>query len=400
MDASRERYKFNTTKTKTVSINSKNPPQLLLNKEPLESSKQECHVGILRSSKNTNKETINNRIKKARQTSYSLMGAGMHGLNGTGPMVAAIQYTTYVLPTLLYGLESLILSGPEVESLEQYHRKNLRFLQHLPQSTANCALFLLLGQIPIEAQIHIKILTFFRNILDQRNDSSPSVYTRDLITRQLATQSNGSSSWVIMVKSLLRRYELPSAFSILSNVPSKPKWKTMVKESVHHHWSKLMKDEAEGKSSLEYMNINLCEPGKLHPVWRNVSSQLDILKSTVKAQLLVKRYPLTTSPTSGAKKSDVCPLCGDEPETTAHFLLHCRKLQSIRDHYLPHVMETIRNCRLSIDTETVVRVILDSSHIEANVPRHEQLCRNFVFKLHHKRTIMLGGSSRYSYTKN
>ena len=69
---------------------------------------------------NTDKETIRNRVKKARQTSYNLMGAGMHGLNGTGPAVAMIQYTTYVLPTLLYGLEALVLDADDIQPLENF----------------------------------------------------------------------------------------------------------------------------------------------------------------------------------------------------------------------------------------------------------------------------------------
>ena len=68
--------------------------------------------------------------------------------------------------------------------------------------------------------------------------------------------------------------------------------------------------------------------GKLHSVWKNTVSQLDILKETVKAQLLIKRYPLSTSRTAGKKWSDTCPLCGSEPETTAHFLLRCSKLST------------------------------------------------------------------------
>ena len=94
-DAARERYKFNVTKTKTVSVNCKIAPLLLLNNDPLGSSTSETHIGNTRTMSNTDKETIRNRVKKAWKTSYSLMGAGMHGLNGTGPTVVMIQYTTY-----------------------------------------------------------------------------------------------------------------------------------------------------------------------------------------------------------------------------------------------------------------------------------------------------------------
>ena len=68
---------------------------------------------------------------------YNLHGAGMHSLNGVGPKVAIDEYTTYVLPSLLYVLEALVLERSELEALELHHRKNLHYLQHLPESTTN-----------------------------------------------------------------------------------------------------------------------------------------------------------------------------------------------------------------------------------------------------------------------
>ena len=74
---------------------------------------------------------------------YSLMGAGLHGINGVGPEVAMVQYNTYVLPTLLYGLEALNLNHSEVEEVSKFHRKNIPCLQHLPKGTAIPAIHLL-----------------------------------------------------------------------------------------------------------------------------------------------------------------------------------------------------------------------------------------------------------------
>ena len=388
-DAARERYKFNVTKTKTVTVNCKIAPLLLLN--PLGSSPSETHIGITRTVSNTDKETIRKRVKKARQTSYSLMGAGMHGLNGTGPAVAMIQYTTYVLPTLLYGLEALVLDADDIQPLEKFHRKCLRYIQHLPQSSANCALYLLLGALPIEAHIHIKVLNFFRNTIGEEENSPPSEYIRDIVIRQLAMKDDGSSSWVSMVKKLLRTYNLPSAYTLLENTPNKRQWKKTLHGAVWNHWEKEFKEEANTMSTMEFLNVDACQVGKLHPVWKNTVSQLDILKATVKAQLLIKRYPFSTSRTAGKKWSDTCPLCGSEPETTAHFLLRCSKLSNIRQQYLPKVM----SCYEQPSPDLLVRVILDSSYISENRITHETLCRNYTYKLHHKRSILLGGCSGY-----
>jgi hypothetical protein len=127
-DACRERYNFNLTKTKMIAINCKDPSKLLLNGEPIGNSDKEKHLGIVRNNKNTNTDTILMRIKDARRTAYSLLGAGLCGLNGSGPEVALTLYSTYVLPQLLYGLETLVLKTSEIEELNKYHRRNLRHL--------------------------------------------------------------------------------------------------------------------------------------------------------------------------------------------------------------------------------------------------------------------------------
>ena len=249
----------------------------------------------------------------------------------------------------------------------------------------------MLGALPIEAHIHIKVLNFFRNIIDEEENSPPSEYIRDIVIRQLAMKDDGSSSWVSMVKKLLRTYNLPSAYTLLENTPNKRQWKKTLHGAVWNHWEKEFKEEANTMSTMEFLNVDVCRVGKLHPVWKNTVSQLDILKATVKAQLLIKRYPLTTSRTAGKKWNDTCPLCGSEPETTAHFLLRCSKLSNIRQQYLPKVM----SCYEQPSPDLLVRVILDSSYISENRITHETLCRNYTYKLHHKRSILLGGRSGY-----
>ena len=93
LDSQRQRYSFNVDKTKIVSLNSKNDPSCLLSKEPIAMSTCETHLGISRNNKNTNKDTINARIINARRAMYSLMGAGLHGLNGVGPEVLSCSIT-------------------------------------------------------------------------------------------------------------------------------------------------------------------------------------------------------------------------------------------------------------------------------------------------------------------
>ena len=133
LDSLRQRYCFNVDKTKIVSLNTKETPSCLLNNAPVNNSICETHLGISRNTRNSNKDTIDARIISTRRAMSSLMGAGLHGLNGIGPEVAMVQYDTYVIPTLLYGLEALHLSDKDLEELSKFHRKNICCIQHLPK---------------------------------------------------------------------------------------------------------------------------------------------------------------------------------------------------------------------------------------------------------------------------
>ena len=69
------------------------------------------------------------------------------------------------MPRLSYGLETLILSKPEMTSLEDHYKHSLRQIQHLPKATATPALYLLMGVPPMEAQLHIRIINFLASAL-------------------------------------------------------------------------------------------------------------------------------------------------------------------------------------------------------------------------------------------
>jgi hypothetical protein len=394
IDASRDRYVFNCDKTKTVYINSKLPPSLTLYDQELGCSTSEKHLGIHRNAKNTNIDTIHERVKSARRASYSLMGAGLHGLNGVGPEVAFLQYKVYVIPILLYGLESLVLSPKELETLEIYHRTCLRYIQHLPISTAKVALHLLSGVLPVKATLDIQTLTLFRNIVTG-DDAAPSAhYMKELLYRQLAMKHLDNSSWASHVRRLLHMYDLPTAYELLKHPPSKLAWKQTVKTAIYeYHHNKLL-EEATERSSLVCMNTSVYCAGMLHPMWKDLVTPVDIRRVTVVAQLLVGRYPLATSRTRGkAISSNICPLCKNEPETLEHFLLYCTVSDDIRCTHLPHLLYICKVQSLNIAPENLVSYILDSTYLQKAESSFSTWSSKWVYRLHQRRSSLLANST-------
>ena len=117
-------------------------------------------------------------IKIARNTSYSLMSAGLHGQNGLNHKASIKIISTYITLRLLYGLEATYLSKGEMEELELFYRSLLRNVQGLTDKVAVEATYLLMGCIQLEGQLHIRYLTLFGAIMRMRGHTLHSLAMR------------------------------------------------------------------------------------------------------------------------------------------------------------------------------------------------------------------------------
>ena len=124
-------------------------------------------------------------------------------------------YKTYITPVLLYGMELLLPSSKPLEQLELFQKRILKQILSLPMSCPDPAVYILTGNLPIEAQIHIKALTFFNNVCHQGEKNTE----KKLARRQLTVKEESSNSWFICVNKILRKYDLKEAYKQLF-VPS------------------------------------------------------------------------------------------------------------------------------------------------------------------------------------
>ena len=157
----------------------------------------------------------------------------------------------------------------EIKQLEAYHRKNLHFIQHIPQSTAFPAIYLLTGIAQIEAQLHVKVLSLYPNIAVWESKSPPATFIKELIILQLATKES-DSIW---------------------NYPDSTQEETLERNSGPSHschWTIKQQDKVRLKSSLDFLNIEECKINQqqLHPVCQETNSPLDSQKAMIKVQLL------------------------------------------------------------------------------------------------------------------
>ena len=134
-------------------------------------SDRTTHLGLARTDKKDSAVNVEDRISLARRTGYSLMKSGFHGLNGLNFKVSYRLYQTYVLPRMLYNLEILDLSKSDMKQLKDFHVDLLRWIQSLPLRTALSAVYLLLGALPMEVELHKRHLSLLFSIVSSSNET-------------------------------------------------------------------------------------------------------------------------------------------------------------------------------------------------------------------------------------
>ena len=317
------------------------------------------HLGLIRNAATPRSMMtihIEGRINLARRTAYSLMGAGMHGLNGLHPAVSMHLYRTYVLPRLLSGLETVILSAKELDPLELFHRRILRAIQHLPDKCSNTAVYVLLGTLPIEAHLHNRMLTMFGAIARAE--------TSRIHTLAISMLENPRpQSWFTNISILLQKYKLQEPGMTLKDPPTKSCWKRIVSRAIWEHWEEKLKRDMTQKSSLKYLLPENCTLSRQHLLWESTSyNPRDIRRAVVKAKLLTGTYILQANRArfNQHEVNPTCPLCGEGSEDREHFLLNCARLEGIRKPYVQSILKTLPDEIIQQGAQDILlQIILD-----------------------------------------
>ena len=396
--ANQHQYTIHPTKSKIIHYNksSKNPEPYSWNMsgKEISASEETVHLGIKRTTRKECDINIEDRIKSARRTKYALMNSGLHGTNGLNPKISVTIYKSYVLPRLLYGLEVLTLTKAQMELLEKFHKETLRSIQSFSKRTAIPAIYLLLGVLPVEGEIHRKKLTLLHAILSCDNSK-----LKEILKRQISVNSDNPKSFFHQSILLLQQYNLPNILDSSIKLPSKVVWKKILRSTINKYWTYDLQEKAKSKSSLSSLNTTILEIGTVHPVWESASqSLLDVRKSMIKARMLTGTYLVQADKYkfSQYKINATCLLCQREDEDLTHVLTFCPALRETRMKYflpLKILVTNIIGCKgweqLFNINQNIVALLLDFSvfHSMQNLSKTqkmnvESLTRDFCYKIH------------------
>ena len=269
------------------------------------------------------KPKLDDHITSARRTSYRLMGAGLHGGDGLDPAACNKLIDLYVSPRLLLGLEASVLNRTDIAKLESYYRRLLRMIQSLPESTANSAVYLLTGNIPLEGRWHQRVLSLFGSIA--RLGEHHPLYR--LAARQLTfSKDERPYSWFTQLETIASKYDI-NIHEVLARPWSKEMWKYRIKHDIRDYWKIYLMKESQSRSTLKWMIMDPSDGP--HGVWKSCTASPYLARAAAtRAKALCGRLCILEH---SWRKSNLCPVCEKQDETVTHFLLECQELSKHRN---------------------------------------------------------------------
>ena len=128
-----------------------------------------------------------------------------------------------------------------------------------------------------------------------------------------------------MVLHVAKKYSIqPAVIGALSNPWTKDRWREFTRQAVGSHWMAELTSGAEGKSSLQYLDLKDIRPHAAHHLWpRGGSSSAKRVAASFRAKLISGSYILQTNRArfNQNKVNPTCPLCKSAPEDLPHSLL-------------------------------------------------------------------------------
>ena len=266
----RYRILFGADKTKVTITGSKIDMQYYqdiniwsLYGEKLVVSENNEHLGLLVSGIDEEIKNVDKNIKSARDTLFSFLGNILSYKCKLSPTVQYHTWSVYVKPVLRSGLAALPVRPTVLKSLTTFQLKILRAILKLSKFSPIVPLYFLLGELPVEATLHLDVLSLFWNIW-----VNPTTKAFEVLKYLLMMSKSNSLTWAAHVRILFLKYNLPDPLVLLNSQPwTKERWKEHSKAAVISHHEAALRNKAAGNYKLQYLNVQVTGlTGRPHPI--------------------------------------------------------------------------------------------------------------------------------------
>ena len=422
----RYRVIFGADKTKVTITGSKHDMNYFqdiniwsLDGEPLVVTEDNDHLGLVVSGIDEEIKNVDKNVDSARQTLFNLLGSIFSFKCKLSQTVLYHVWSIFVNPILRSGLAALPIRPTVMKTVAGFHHKVLRGILKFSPVSPIAPLYFLLGELPMEAAIHLDTLTLFWNIW-----ANTQTKVSEIVKYLLMMTSSSSLTWTAHLRLLFQLYDLPDPLALMSSNPwPKETWKLTTKTAVTVYHERKWRELAAGNSKLSFFNVQtLGLSGRPHSVLSNILTTQEVPRSRVHLKMLAGDYPCHAYLGSDQAKDDTCPLCQslfpDQPapiEDMVHLLTRCRATTDTRGRFTPELLNKIskffpNNPIVDLPNQThLTQLILDPTSLNLPPtirisPGHPALpqilttCRSLCFAVHKERTKQLKDLGQRSLT--
>ena len=245
------------------------------------------HLGLIVSGTDQESKNVDQRISKGRKALFSLLGPAFNSKSLLSPMMKCHIYKTYISPIIRSGLSTFALKSSNIETISLFHRKTLRGILNYSKSSNIPSLHFLLGELPIEGQIHKDIFMLFYSVW-----SNPQHKIHELVKHLLKTSPQNSRTWSIHLKILSEKYGLSDPIECLKeDAPTKSSFKELVETKITAFYEKELRTQALENSCMKFFNVSLIGlRGRPHPALSNITTPHQAKKAKQHLKMLGGDY--------------------------------------------------------------------------------------------------------------
>ena len=392
----RYRLIFGADKTKVTVTGSRHDMQYYkensiwsLYGETLEVAEDNDHLGLIVSGYNEEQKNVDKNINATRNSLFKFLGNIFAYKCKVSPEVQYHTWSVFIKPVLRSGLSALPIRPAVIQPLVKFHHKILRSILKLSHYSPVVPLYFLLGEPPMEASLHLDLLSLFWNIW--RNPQTKIFH----VLKYLLMMSNSNSlTWAAHVRTVFLMYSLPNPLQLLDSTPwPKERWKNHTSIVVISHHEAALRAKAASNIKLQYLNVK-CSGllGKPHPMLTWVQTTQDVVLVRPHVKMLAGDYPCYAFLAHDRGVAPYCRLCSVSPnsmppnhpvpvEDYQHILTQCRATADTRADKLATLVNTVAyhcnyNSILNTPSPTLLtQFMLDCTSL--NLPTDMRLPPNY-----------------------
>ena len=367
------------------------------------------HLGLIQCQDITKTEEVNvrERIRKATIKFYSLFGQRFKSHTPIRTEIAKMIWNVYIKPTLLTGLNALVVEKESLKLLKDFEATVLRAMFKVRKGASLIPLFQMSGIEPIEATLHKSCFSLFHNVW--MNPETPSSKFCKIILQN--PEKYKFKYWPKHIQALAARYKIPDPAKLIERKhPEKETWKRYVAKKIETHHQKILEKQILSHSTTTFLNdTSLHKYIKTgHRFLQTPRDTTEVNAAHIKALILAGEYPTQVHEkrVRGKKQdSDDCKHCKTETDaardTTIHMLEFCpitkteRSQKARTDIYKEYAAATDR-CPSSLDN--YFRLNPGSYSTFILNPTHKSLPKSLQVTSYHATRSFVNSLSQYCWT--